>query len=476
MVGKKLAHDTIIYGGGDLLGKMIAFFTFPLIAAALTPKAFGTLELVNTVIGLFGLLVGCGLNNSVQRYYWDAQTSEVARPSIVSTGLVMQLFIAMIAVCIGVFAMPILHGWANQASLPLGWLGLLAALSLLPATQLLQYIQDVTRLHFSPLSFLTISFMNRVLGALLAMLVVVVWKAGVDGFLAVQAIAAFCAIPIGLWLIRKDLTTKLDRLWAKELLNFGYPYIFAGLAYWLFGSMDRWMLASLSSVEEAGIYSVAFRFSSLVLFVSAAFGQAWSPYAIKIRADYPEHYRKLYAAIFMLLFFFMLMVGGGLALFSGELLGRVMPKVYAGSALPLAILSLGIVLQSTTQITAIGISLERKTNLFARLAWVTAFVNLIGNWLLIPRYGATGSAIATSFSYLILTASYLWFTQRLHPLPIKWKHVAWLLMLSVLVSGVSVVYCTTVFDWTTVLLKLLLALVCIALAWPVLPFKELKHV
>lgn len=476
MVGKKLARDTIIYGGSDLLGKMIVFFTFPFIATVLNPKAFGALELVSTIVGLFGLLAGAGLNNSVQRYYWDPQTAEALRPSIVSTGLVMQFFFVMIVVCIGALFMPIMHRWASDASLPLGSFGLYAALLLLLGTQLLQYIQDVTRLQFSPMSFLTISFLNRVVGAVLAVLVVVAWRAGVDGFLIAQSISTFFAVPIGLWLIRKDLTTKLNCAWAKELFRFGHPYIYAGLAYWLFGSMDRWMLASLSSVEETGMYSVAFRFASLVMFVSAAFGQAWSPYAIKIYTDYPSHYRKMYAAILMLLFFFMIIVGGGLALFSGELLGKIMPKEYTGSALPLTILSLGIVLQATTQITAIGISLERKTNLFAHVAWLTALINLVGNWLLIPSYGATGSALATSFSYLILTASYLFFTQRLHPLPINWGHVAWLLLLLGLVSGVSVAYSTVVFDWATVLLKLLLVLVCIALAWPVLPFKELKHV
>ncbi|WP_374498107.1 flippase [Vogesella indigofera] len=476
MIGKKLARDTVIYGGSDFVGKMIAFFTFPLIASALTPKAFGALELINTVIGLAGLIVGCGLNNSVQRYYWDEKIAENKRPSLVSTGLAMQSIFAVVIICVGALAMPALHIWSDQASLPLSQTGLYAALSLLLATQLMQYVQDVTRLQFSPFSFLTISFFNRVFGAVLAMLVVVVWKAGVDGYLIVQAIATFLAIPVGLWLIRKDLTFKIDSYLAKQLFDFGHPYIFAGLAYWLFGSMDRWMLTSMSSVEETGLYSVAFRFSSLVFFVSAAFGQAWSPYAIKLRTDHPEHYRKMYASVLTLLFFVMFVIGGGLALFAGELLGNIMPKEYAGSALPLAILSVGVVLQATTQITAIGISLERKTYLFSRLAWLTAAINLAGNWFLIPRYGATGSAVATAFSYLVLTASYFLFTQRLHPLPIRWRHVAWLLLLGGIVSGVSVAYCTVVFDWATVLLKLLLALVCIALAWPVLPFKELKHV
>ena len=57
----------------------------------------------------------------------------------------------------------------------------------------------------------------------------------------------------------------------------------------------------------------------------------------------------------------MLVVGGGVALFSGEVIGIIMPEEYHDSAIPLSILCFGIILQSTTQVTLIGISLEKKT-------------------------------------------------------------------------------------------------------------------
>jgi hypothetical protein len=48
------------------------------------------------------------------------------------------------------------------------------------------------------------------------------------------------------------------------------------------------MLTSMNTVEEVGIYSVAFRFASVVLFVAVAFEQAWSAIAIKLRTDCPS--------------------------------------------------------------------------------------------------------------------------------------------------------------------------------------------
>ena len=80
---------------------------------------------------------------------------------------------------------------------------------------------------------------------------------------------------------------------------------------------------------------------------------------------------------------------------------------------------MGVVLSGTTQITGLGISLENRTRLFAGAAWTTALVNVLLNFLLIPRFGALGAGIATFLSYALLTGLYLYWSQRLHPIPLE---------------------------------------------------------
>lgn len=475
MIGQRLLRDTLIYGGGDVAGRIVAFLSFPIIAAALSPRAYGALELVLTSTALLGLVVNCGLNNAVQRFYWDRDLPADAGPVLVSTGLMLQLAFGVLAIAIGLIAVPFAVAAAKRAELPLGTLALVSALILMPGQQWLQYAMDVTRLHFAPFRFLTLSLLTRVLGAVLGVLMVVVWRAGIGGLLAIQALAVVLVLPLALWLIRRDVVLRFDRQWAAELVRFGHPFIYAGVAFWIFGSMDRWMLATMASVEQTGLYSVAFRFASIVMFVSAAFGQAWSPYAIKIRTDHPQEYRRIYAAVLFTLLFVMLLLGGGVALFAGELISLTMPAEYTDSALPLAILSFGVVLQATQQVTAVGISLEKKTHLLARIAWMAALVNFVANLLLIPRFGAVGAAISTLIAYMVLSGGYLWFTHRLHPLPIRWDRLAWLLLLAVAVAVVSTAFVAKVFEWPMFVAKTAFALLCIALALPALPLKDLKR-
>jgi O-antigen/teichoic acid export membrane protein len=249
---------------------------------------------------------------------------------------------------------------------------------------------------------------------------------------------------VGFWLIRKDLRWQFDKKLAREVILFGYPFIFAGLAYWIFGSMDRWMLGELSDNTQVGLYSIAFKFATILTFINTAFGQAWSPFAVKIYSENPD-YRRIFSQIFSYLFFGLTFVGMLISIFGFEILYLTTPEAYWPAATTLGILAMGIVLSGTPQITALGISLEKKTHLLAAGSWVTAVINFLLNWILIPQWGALGTGIATLISYATLTGYYLYWTQKLHPLPLEVKKLVFSLLV-ILVTLVFSVYINK-FEW-----------------------------
>jgi O-antigen/teichoic acid export membrane protein len=477
MVFQRLAKDSAVYGGTDFITKFFSFFSFPLIAGVLSPSAFGVLELILTSTVLLGVVANCGLNNAVQRFYWDKDSSVAMKAAIVTSGFYALAAFSLLAVTFGLATIPWLMPLIQQNDWPVTWVALVSALLLMALSQWVQYVLDVIRLHFAPFQFLTLSITSRIVSICFGLLAVVYFGLGIDGLLGAQVLVFVLIVPLALWMIRKDFQpSSFDRKWLIELVQFGHPFIYAGLAHWLFSSMDRWMLASMSSVEEVGIYSVAFRFASVVLFISSAFGQAWSPVAIKIRADYPDQYPQIYGNVLLLMLFIMLAAGGGVALFAGEIISLIMPTQYLASALPLAILCFGIVLQSTLQVTAIGISLERKTYLFARLMWLSAIVNFVLNYLLIPSLGASGAAWSTLISYFVLTTTYLYYTQQLHPLVLEWKRLGAFLGLGVVVGMVAVTLFATSFEITTVMVKLVFCCFCLILGWQLLPVKSFNKI
>ena len=366
MVFRNLVKDSGIYGAADFITKILAFFVFPIIAAALTPVAFGVLELILTFTSLLGLVTNCGLNNAIQRFYWDKDTLMAQQSSIVTSGLAAQVIFGLFTGFIGLLLVPFILPLMEAEEWPLTWVALIAALLVMLLSQWSQYILDVIRLHSAPWRFFSIALVSRVAITLFGFVAVVSLGLGIDGYITAQAIVLLLVFPVALLLIRKDINfAKINMIWIKKLVQFGYPFIFIHLAYWLFGSMDRWMLNSMQSVEEVGIYSVAFRFASIIIIASAAFGQAWSPITIKIITDYPDSYRTIFGQVLLVLLFAMLIIGGVLALFSGELISLVMPQEYLKSVPPLIILCFALIFQSSIQVTAVGISIKKK-NLYIR--------------------------------------------------------------------------------------------------------------
>jgi O-antigen/teichoic acid export membrane protein len=423
----RLGKDIVTYGMGDFVFRLIAFAVFPIYAHVFSVDEFGVMALIGATAGLLAQVANVGLNNAVQRFYWDPKTEEAVRPLIVSTGLSVLCVWSVILISATLAGLyPVRY--VIQERYAIEWMIILLGLSAVVSDQLVQYALDTIRLHFSPWEYTLVSFLKNLFGVGIGLVLILGFSTGLVGVFWGALFGSLFALPVALFLIRQDLSRKLDASIAKELLAYGYPFIFAGMAYWVFGSMDRWMLAELSNNTEVGLYSIAFKFATIVLFLNTAFGQAWSPMAIKIRRD-DLNYRQVYSELLSGWFLVLVIIGATVAFFGYELLYILTPPEYWTAAAVLGPLVMGIVLSGTTQITALGISLERKTRLFATGAWVTAGVNFGLNWMLIPRWGALGAATATLVSYAVFTGFLLFWTQRLHPIPLEKIKLAYCVLL-----------------------------------------------
>jgi O-antigen/teichoic acid export membrane protein len=414
---RALGKDIAVYGLADFALRFVGFAVFPLYARALTVEQYGVLALATTLTALVGLAANLGTNNAVQRFYWEPGHEREQQREFVSTGLVLLASTTVVAVALGIAVAAVL-GDVLQTRYAIALVVVISALLAVLPDQVLQYSLDTVRLHLAPWRFVVISALRNLLSTALSLWFVLGLGLGVLGFFVGSLIAGVIAVPVALAVIRRDLGARVSLVRARQIFRFGHPFVFVGLAYWLLTSMDRWLLAELSDPVEVGVYSIGAKFAAAIFFLNAAFGQAWSPRALKMRRE-RDDYRQLYAAVGASWFFVLSWAGCALAIFAPELLTVLTPPEYHSAAFPTAVLAIGSVLYGTMQITAIGISISAKTYLFARAAWGVAALNFILNIVLIPLAGATGSAIATTISYAALTGLYLFWTQRLHPLPLE---------------------------------------------------------
>lgn len=460
---KHLLKDTAIYGLTDFLFKFISFATFPIYSYIFEVEDYGILALITTLATLTTTIFNCGLNNAVSRYYWELDTTINRRAMLVSTGLFCLTSFALITFlvtsCMFYFSGDFLM---EKYQIKWQWL-VLGIVSIIPI-QITQFCGDVIRLHFSPWKFTLITASQNLMTILLSLLLTWKWQFGIMGFLVGSFIGGLLVIPLSLWIIRKDLTLRFNWDYAKMLVRFGSPFIAASLAYWIFGSIDRWMLAELSTTEEVGLYSIAFKFATILIFLNSAFGQAWSPHVMKIYSTDPN-YRTILSRFFSLWLYFLAFVGIGLSLFSTEVLQLLTPPSYWPAANILPFILMGIVFCGTTQFTAVGISIEKKTYILSVVSWITAAINFLLNLILIPSYGALGAAGATLFAYFFMTSAYFFCSQRLHPLPLEYTKLS--ACLCIILGGIVVSFLLTFypFSFQMICLKLSMMVMLIVLGF-----------
>lgn len=415
---KPLLKDTAVYGLTDFIFKFINFAIFPILAYVLTVGQFGVYALLTTLALFIATVFNCGLNRSLERFYLDPHFDQQQKSAVVSMGLLCEGLFAL-AVIIPGLVLAYIYREGLYAHQEIEWMAFgLALFGCLP-TQLFNLSLNAMRLNFQPWHFTLLSILQNGLSLSLSLYFVVGLRWGVTGFLGGMAIGYSLTAPLAIALLYKRVAWRWDWKIAKEMLTFGYPFVFIDVARWIFTSLDRWMLAELTDTTEVGLYSMAFKLSTVIIFLITAFSLAWTPHALKAHSSDPMH-RQLYSRCLTLWFFCLTFVAMGVHLFGKECLMLLTPSTYWPSANLLPLVATGLALFGTTYVTIIGMMITKKTKSLTLLAWIAAGLNIILNFWLIPYWGAFGSATATLVTYCVLSSYYLFASQRLYPIPLEY--------------------------------------------------------
>ena len=84
---------------------------------------------------------------------------------------------------------------------------------------------------------------------------------------------------------RYQLGLEFDRGLLRAMNRFGLPLVPSALALWVINFVDRFFLAVFKGQSEVGVYSLAVRASSVIVFMMVAFRLAWPAFAYSIEDE-----------------------------------------------------------------------------------------------------------------------------------------------------------------------------------------------
>ena len=409
---KRLTGESLVYGLGQVGGRLVQLLLVPVLTRALSQGAFGVGELVVAYMQTAALVLVFGMDGALARFFYQ-EPDRAARVRMVSTSFAFRAVITLaVAGLVALLARPLAEQLLG-AAVYRKYLVLGAAT--LPFTLTVMFANDVLRVTFQPWKFIVLNIAQTVLIAAVSLWLVLGQGLGVAGVLYGRLAGDGLAALIGLLLIRHALRPQFDRATLRRMLNYGLPLVPVAFAYGAITAMDRYMLQRTRGLEEVATYAVAIKFFSVVSMAVAAFQLAYGPFAYA-RAASPEAPR-LFARVLAVFMAVASLAALTVGLLAPEALHVLVPAAYRDAAWPAVWLAFAAVAQGAYTVVSIGIGLALRTPLLGWTAGGAALVAVVANAVLVPAFGARGAAIATTAGYVTSAVLAYVAAQRVHPLP-----------------------------------------------------------
>ena len=190
----------------------------------------------------------------------------------------------------------------------------------------------------------------------------------------------------------------INKYWVSAL-RYNIPLIPHYLSSILLSSSDKIMIQRMSGEYEAGLYSIAFSFSSLCLVVFNALNSAYTPYAYKAILDHKYENlakRTMIITVFAVSFSILLMAFApeGIFILGGEKYKEAIEIIPA--------LIIGVYLSSFYFIFSNVEFVYEVTKYVFPITLVGSGLNILLNYLLIPRFGYQIAAYTTIAGHLVI--------------------------------------------------------------------------
>lgn len=185
---------------------------------------------------------------------------------------------------------------------------------------------------------------------------------------------------------------------AKLLLKDGWPLIVSSLLIVIHTRIDQVMIGQMLGEVQVGHYSAAVRISETWLFVPVLVVQTVMPYFVRLREQSPSRYQQRLMQLYSAMFWSGVGVGVMSIIFGREVIAVLFGEAYSDSYSSLVLLIwTGIFI---AQAVARGIWMVSENLQVFRLLnnFIAVPINIGLNLLLIPKYGATGAAMASLIS------------------------------------------------------------------------------
>lgn len=402
-MGRKEAKAGGLYLFGNIFDKAIAFITVPIFTRMLSTSDYGYTTTYLSWVNILTVIITLSLGNSIRSGVVDFKDKkDEYLSSVFALGTLSAVVITGLLSIASIIA-----GKALPLQIVLLCCADAYAISIL-GTIKWRYMMEMKYVRRTLLQ----SVPNIIIIALSVLLISNMENERYLGRIYANTIVSFILAIVYLFVYFLHGKTFYNKEYWKYALTFSLPLIFHSLSNVILSQADRTMITWLKNSSETGIYGLAYQFGMLPLVITTTLENVWIPwFTRKLEQNDKKSINEMvkpYVTVVSIICM-------GVILVAPEVLKFMTTPDYYSAVYIIA----PVVLANFFMFLAsVSIDLEyymKETKTIATNTVVAAIINIVLNYIFIPKYGAVAAAYTTVASYFVSFVMHYIFTKKIDP-------------------------------------------------------------
>ena len=436
---RELFKDSAKYLPSMVVPALVGIIAIPIITRLFPPEVYGNYILVIATVSFLSTIAVAWLGSSTIRFYPAYELNGELNKFYT---VLLKLTISSVGT-ISILFLIILFLLKNQVSTNLLFLIHIGVL-LFVVSSFWSVLLTLLWAKRKAVWYSALSIWMSVVGLGIGIAIVLILHTGVEGLLWGAIISTVIALPL-LWKKSlgmpslKDGNVRSGMGW--EIAKYGIPAMAINVLTWAQSLSDRYILEFFRGGIEVGIYSASYGISEQgIFFITSLFLLAsspicfniWESQGIKASQEFMKKLTRYYLLVG-------LPAAVGLTILAKPIVHiLVAPKYYPGYMI-IPLIASGAFLVGVAHRFTIGLSYHKRTDLLMFCYLGSVVLNIVLNFIYIPKYGYMAAAGTTFVSYAFLLLSAIFVSRRFFVWEFPFKSLGKISCASI-VMGVVVYY------------------------------------
>ena len=373
---------------GNFFNKGLAFLTIPIFTRLLSTTDYGIINTYSSWAGILSMIVGFAMHMSIRNAFVDykddteSYLSTIIKFTLLSSLGFMLIFYAVVKI------------FRINISLSLVFICLFHSV----ASSIIEDVSCYFMMKYNYIKRTILMILPNLISVCVAIFLIsyILKKDLYLGKIIPEALTIIIfAIILSVCYTKKGFNTA----YIKHALKISLPLILHGAALNILSNSDRIMITWLADASQSGIYSLSYSLGMITYAITLSIDGIWIPwFTNKMKEKSYDEINYITKDYIKLITYIMC----GLIIVSPEILKILASKSYWEGIKLMPIIIVANFLFFAYNIYSNLEHYYKKSNQITALTILAAVLNLVLNYIFIPKFGYVAAAFTTAISYFVI--------------------------------------------------------------------------